>query len=703
MINTLFYSVSKVLNIKELGAKALARIGIHIVRDLIFYLPHNYQIKNINPNLSKLNNGDLIQAEIIIAAIHIPPRKYQPIQIHVVNDTGYITLVFFQKIPAYIFNKLKIGSKHVVTGKVRIFGKQVQIPHPEFIDNKQLLLPIEPIYPLTYGIVNKQLYSYIIKGVQILSNICQSNHEDVYKKYLSELLGEIKIIHALNDDLQMMQNKFDIQNIWYKAKNRLAQKELFAHQVALHQLRKRKNDNLHKCNKIAEDIKNLVLKHLKFQLTNAQKTVIRQIEQDQIANRQMLRLLQGDVASGKTIIALITMINAVFSGYQATLMAPLDILAQQHYNFFISTLNAFNLKIALLTSNTKPKERKNIIAKLANGEIQILIGTHALFQQDVNFKNLGYVIIDEQHRFGVQQRLNLINKASKPDVLVMTATPIPRSLTLTMFGDMDVSVLDQKPKYQLPIITSIVPIVKITSVINAISRNLKESQKVYWICPLIDVNDTSLDANDTKDSKQEIVKKRNTFMNVNTRFKMLNDIFPEIVGVIHGKMNNKEKNAIMEQFKSGSIKILVATTVIEVGIDVADANLMIIENAEKFGLAQLHQLRGRVGRGMSQSYCIMIYNQNFLSNIGKQRLAIMRSTNNGFYIAEQDMKLRGSGDILGIRQSGEPQFFFVDLVKCDKDLAHINQLAQQSQDSKFINFQIQLFNANRELGIKDIC
>ena len=322
---------------------------------------------------------------------------------------------------------------------------------------------------------------------------------------------------------------------------------------------------------------------------------------------------------------------------------------------------------------------------MLSGEIDILIGTHALFQDSVEFKNLGYVVIDEQHRFGVEQRMELIAKASHPDVLVMTATPIPRSLTLTMFGDMSVSLVKTKPKNRLPIITSIISNAKKDDVIASLQKKIDEGQKIYWVCPLIDKNDKSIEDEDLA-----------VYANVTERYEEIEKIYPGKVGILHGKMKALEKDKIMQSVKEADIKILIATTVIEVGIDVPDATLMIIENAEKFGLAQLHQLRGRVGRGSLQSYCLLMYNPKRLSAMSRKRMEIMRNSNDGFYIAEQDLVLRGGGEILGTKQSGEPDFFFADLGRDVEDLIKVNKIAKESEASEFIDFQTKLFARDRE-------
>lgn len=461
----------------------------------------------------------------------------------------------------------------------------------------------------------------------------------------------------------------------------LAAKELIANQISLFKARTRiagKHGNIYPK---AEQIQTNILNSLGFELTSYQQQVIEEIERDQASGIEMMRLLQGDVGSGKTLVALLTMTNVAAAGFQTTLMVPTDLLANQHYEFFVRALKNTGIKIGLLTGKILGLARKNIMMQLGNGQIDILIGTHALFQEKVNFKKLGYIVIDEQHRFGVQQRLDLISKGINPDILVMTATPIPRSLALTIFGDMTISKLQGKPKNRLPIATNTIPINKIEHIIEAINKKLIAGELIYWICPLIEQDDKEKSEEDS------------LLMDVMNRFNSIENIYAGCSGIIHGKMKNEQKDAVMKQFKDGEIKILVATTVIEVGIDVPEATLIIIENAERFGLAQLHQLRGRVGRGSLQSYCILLYNPKRLGKVGRGRFEIMKQTNDGFYIAEQDLKLRGSGEILGIKQSGEMDFFFADLARDYDLLLKANKCAEigAKGDAEFINFQIKLF------------
>jgi ATP-dependent DNA helicase RecG len=697
MYDIFFQPIKTLLRISEQAQKALGRLKIVNLRDLVFYKPISYNLIRINPDLTKVKNGELIQTEVRIDDVLRPSSKRSPLKIKVSNPTGTVILVFFSKIHPFIFSKLRIGQKYIITGKVEIFDRSLQISHPEFIFRQNLTTPVMPVYPLTYGIINKQLYGYIREAISILENAINtrkffSQQQLEEKKYIDELLSEIKNLHLIG----YSGTNYDIdRNISLNIK-KLAEKELFANQASLVKIKTEEqkrhgrsfppNHNLHKS----------ILKKLGFELTAGQLKAIKEIEADQFADIQMMRMLQGDVGSGKTLVALLTMLNVVTSCTQTALMAPTDLLSAQHYQFFCNALENTSIKVELLTGKTSPKQQLQLKKDLAEGNIDILIGTHALFQKGVEFKDLGYIIIDEQHRFGVEQRLELIKKASRPDVLVMTATPIPRSLTLTMFGDMSVSQLKTKPRNRLPIITSAISSEKRSEVIISLNKKLQIGEKIYWVCPLIDQSDEILKTAFSEEENSDL----SLFSDVSTRFTELDKAYPNQVAMIHGKMKATLKDQVMQEFKNGKVRILVATTVIEVGIDVPDSNLIIIENAEKFGLAQLHQLRGRVGRGSKQSYCLLMYNQKKLSKFARERLKIMRESNDGFYIAEQDLILRGGGEILGTKQSGEPVFFFADLTRDLKILLHANNLAKSLEINKFIDFQITLFARNNQELIK---
>ena len=678
MFDFFFKHISTILKVKDETIKALSRLGIFSIRDLLFYKPISYFIKNIAPDLSTLEDGMLIQVEVTIDQLQLSSSARSPTRIQVSNSTGKITLIFFNKIVPFIFARLKVGSKHVICGKVQKFDRFFQITHPEFILQKHLESPVEPVYSLTYGITSKQVYSYILQAIKYYElNLESADVSKEIKSYFTELLTSLKDIHLVT----VPADRMTIEYKWAQAIKQISYLELLANQAQLALVRTQKKMCLGRMFKGDKKLKDIILTNLGFELTSAQKEVIKEIEEDQCASMQMMRLLQGDVGSGKTLVALLTMCNVIYNDMQTVLMAPTDLLANQHYQFFQKAVASTDIKVGLLTGKIKGKNRKIIMTELENGKIDILIGTHALFQEKVNFKKLGYIVIDEQHRFGVEQRESLINKASLPDILVMTATPIPRSLTLTMFGDLSCSKLKSKPRNRLPIITTVISTSKINDIAKAINQKISAGEKVYWVCPLISA----------KDNEEENGNDISSVADAEGRFENIAQIYPGIVGLVHGKLRGNLKDEAMLEFKNGSNQILVATSVIEVGIDVADATLIVIENAEKFGLTQLHQLRGRVGRGSIQSHCILLYNAKKISENGRQRLKIMRESEDGFYIAEQDLLLRGSGELLGKRQSGEPQFFFADVARDADILIHANKKTEDTKPSDFTFLQIKLF------------
>lgn len=686
MYDIFFQPVTQIVPMKETAEKALNRLGIYMLRDLVFYKPSSYHVIDVSSDFTKFRNGSLVQAEVTIDAISKSTSRRSPTKIYTSNNTGTLALIFFNKIPAFIYNRLKEGEKCIVTGKAQFFDGNWQITHPDFIFKKELSVPVEPVYPLTYGIINKQLYGYILSAINALETSIKAvmsfgNPGEMERSYINDLLKEIKQLHLMG----LPPAAEVIESTIKEVTEKLATKELFVNQVSLANLKKKEKSTAGRRFTIDEKSKQKVLDRLGFKLTEAQSSAICEIEAEQSSDGQMMKMLQGDVGSGKTLIALLTMINAVSSGAQSALMVPTDLLSVQHFQFFSAALEGTGITTALLTGKTSAKDRRSIKEQLENGQIDILIGTHALFQSAVEFKDLGFVIIDEQHRFGVEQRLELIAKASHPDVLVMTATPIPRSLTLTMFGDMSVSQVRAKPKNRLPIITTLASNEKRMQLIDSLQKKIDLGEKIYWVCPLIDQKDKTIERDENT-----------IYADVTNRYLELYKAYPGKVAILHGKMKSAEKEQVMQEFKSGKIDILVATTVIEVGIDVPDATLIIIENAEKFGLAQMHQLRGRVGRGELQSYCVLMYNPKRLSSTARQRLEIMRKTCDGFYIAEQDLILRGGGEILGTKQSGEPEFFFANLGRDLDILLTVNKQASQIEDSAFVRFQAKLFA--RDLG-----
>ena len=539
-------------------------------------------------------------------------------------------IAFFNYHKNYLIDLLPVGEERLISGQVEWYNNVLQMTHPDYIvelENEWKIPLFEPIYPLTQGISNK-IVRFVIKEAlkAIPDNLPEWLDETLIKRE-----GWTSFKQSLID-LHDPKSPADLEDT-NKARQRLAYDEIMASQTALllmrTRIKKMTGNAWHGTGALTARLKSL----LPFELTGAQKRVMSEIFSDLKSTDRMNRLLQGDVGSGKTIVALFCMLHVVESGAQAALMAPTDILSRQHYKKISALCENLGVCVRLLTGRDKGKKREEILSDIQSGKAQIIIGTHALFTPEVEFKNLGLVIIDEQHRFGVEQRLFLTRKGNHPDLLVMTATPIPRTLALTCYGDMDISIIDEKPANRQKTDTRVLYIKQMEATLSKLKNVIEEGQQIYWVCPLIEESEKSDLANATE------------------RFEKLSVLFPDQVCLIHGKMKGEEKDKIMQEFIDKKKSILVATTVIEVGVDVPNASVMIIEEAQRFGLAQLHQLRGRIGRGSQKSTCLLLYDYP-LSEVAKKRLEVMRQTDDGFIIAEEDLKLRGSGEVLGTRQSG---------------------------------------------------
>jgi ATP-dependent DNA helicase RecG len=647
LLNPLFANAS---GLKGIGDK-LNKLLAHFLRgeqaedtrliDLLLHMPSGVVDRRSRPHIADLPQSGIVTIDITVGKHKPPPpfNKRLPYRVEVHDDTGSLTLIFFRAYADHLLRSLPSGERRFISGAVSWYGEQPQIAHPDYIlsaeDFSRMPL-IEPVYPLTAGLSPKVLGRAIQAALAKLPVLPEwQDAAFLAQRGWPAFAAALSELHRPADAGGM--------DLLSPARLRLAYDELLANQLALALVRRRLKRASGRRFAATGTISNTILARLPYQLTGAQRRAMDEISHDMAADSRMIRLLQGDVGAGKTVVALLALAQVVEAAAQGALMVPTEILARQHFATLAPLCAAAGLRLALLTGREKGSLREDVLTRLAAGEIDVLIGTHALFQEGVTFANLGLAVIDEQHRFGVHQRLALQAKAGAAvDLLVMTATPIPRTLALTVYGDMDVSKLDEKPPGRLPVETRVLPMSRLDDVVDGLQRGLAQGRRAYWVCPLVAESEV-IDLSAAED-----------------RCKALEAVFPGRVGLVHGKMKGSAKDAVMAAFKAGTIDILVATTVIEVGVDVPEASIMIIENAERFGLAQLHQLRGRVGRGAAHSTCLLLY-QEPLGETAKARLSIMRETEDGFRIAEEDLKLRGSGEMLGTQQAGLPLFRIADL------------------------------------------
>jgi len=608
------------------------------VSDLLLHVPHSLIDRRHKPGIAYSENGDIVTLDVTIDRHVAPPRGSRaPYKILAFDDTGHIEFVFFHPRHDWLAKTFPQGEKRIVSGKVEWFNERPQMVHPDYAvppEEAESLPSVEPIYPLTAGLTAKTLQKAVAGALARIPHLPEwldeahqrQNHWPGFKDAISTL-------HKPEDKTDL-----DPEAAGYR---RLAYDELLANQLALALVRAQ----MRKLGGVARapngHLQRSVISALPFELTASQANAIQEINADLAEPVRMLRLLQGDVGSGKTVVALAALAQVIQTGAQGALMAPTEILARQHAASMAPLCEQAGIRLALMTGKDSAKTRRETQEKILAGEIDLVVGTHALFQGSVSFQNLGLVVVDEQHRFGVHQRLALSAKGQGVDVLVMTATPIPRTLVLTSFGDMDVSRLTDKPAGRKPITTVSASLDRLDEVIGRVGRAIETGQKVYWICPLVEESE-----------KIDLAA-------VEDRHRIMEQVLGQRVSLVHGRMSADEKEDGMQAFKSGETRVLVATTVIEVGVDVPDATIIVIEHAERFGLAQLHQLRGRVGRGDKPSTCVLLF-KGPLGETAAARLNIMRETNDGFLIAEEDLKLRGGGEILGTRQSGMPGFRIAD-------------------------------------------
>ncbi len=663
ILDPLFASISSLPGVgpkvSELLVKLLDRETIDDCRviDLIFHAPHSIIDRREQPGIARAPQGAIVTITGRVDRHQPPPnpRSNVPYRVYLHDETGELALVFFRGKAQWLEKQLPVDETVTVSGKVDWFNGRPSMVHPDYImrESEAENLPlVEPVYPLTAGLTPKFLRKTIEGALPRIPQLPE--WDDI-------ALTQKQGFPSISDSFHMLHAPRDASDIdpQAPARRRLAYDEFLAGQLSLSLVRQRLRKVAGQPVHATGEISNKILESLPFSMTNSQREAVADILKDMAGTERMLRLLQGDVGAGKTLVALMAIAAVIESGGQAVLMAPTEILARQHYATISKFAASANLSVETLTGRTKGRERDAILERIASGEAQIIIGTHALFQDSVAYANLMLAVVDEQHRFGVHQRLRLTAKGISPHMLVMTATPIPRTLVLAAFGDMDVSKLTEKPAGRKPIQTITIPNERTGDIVARLKSALSEGKKAYWICPLVEESEES------------------DLMSVEERHATLSKALGPGIGLIHGRMSGPEKDAVMMAFKNGEIRLLVATTVVEVGVDVPDATIMVIEHAERFGLAQLHQLRGRVGRGDEASTCILLY-KGPLGETGHARLSIMRETEDGFRIAEEDLKLRGEGELLGTRQSGTPGFRIASLE------AHADLLEIARKDAAYL-------------------
>ncbi len=657
------------IHLKGVGkhlSERLAHLGIESVQDLLFHLPMRYQDRTRIYPISQLSPGDHVVIEASIVTVARPVGGRTRLLCRIDDASGHVHLRFFYTNPVQL-KTFKEGVRLRCYGEVR-FGKTgLEMIHPEYILlDEKTILPVDenltPIYPTTEGLSQLTWRKLTAQALEILSQ--GALLKDILPVSILQTLNyptlkeALHFVHRPPTDapIDMLLEGAHI------SQKRLVFEELLAHRLSLLNLK-----NVFQIQKAIpllkqDKLQKIFLTHLPFALTNAQMRVIEDIYQDIAKPRPMLRLLQGDVGSGKTLVAALAVLQAIENHYQAAILVPTELLAEQHYHNFVTWFAPLGIKVVILTSQMKTIERRDALTAIADGTVQLIIGTHAIFQKDVLFKNLALIVIDEQHRFGVEQRARLrekgVDQENFPHQLIMTATPIPRTLAMSVYADLDCSIIDELPPGRTPVKTSVLPNTRRDDVLNRIREICQAGRQVYWVCTLIEESEV-LQCEAAEDT-----------------LKNLQLTLPRLkIALLHGRMKSLEKDQVMSAFKNGDIDLLVATTVIEVGVDVSNASLMVIENAERLGLAQLHQLRGRVGRGSAESYCLLLY-QAPLSQHAKERLAVMRETTDGFKIAQRDLEIRGPGEVLGTKQTGDINLRIADLVR-DSDLLHVVQQASE--------------------------
>ncbi|TMJ26394.1 MAG: ATP-dependent DNA helicase RecG [Alphaproteobacteria bacterium] len=649
-LTPLFAQVTSLSGIGPRLGKLVERLTGPLVVDLLWHLPSGVVDRRNAPEVAQAQAGTVATLTVTVDEHIVPRNPRQPYRVWCSDETGKLCLTYFNGREDYLKKLLPPGERRVISGKIELYQGEVQMTHPDHVvplEELESVLRVEPVYGLTGGLTQRPLQKAIASAVARAPELPEWQDAAYRKKQKwAGWKSSLATAHAPADESDLAP--------MHPARARLAFDELLASQLAIALVRHHNRSLPGRTTRGDGGLQKRALAALPFQLTPSQIFATAEIAGDMAKAERMVRLLQGDVGSGKTLVAFLAMLTAVEAGAQAALMAPTELLARQHYATIAPLAEAAGVTLALLTGRDGSRQKKQTMQGLADGTIQLVVGTHALVQEEVEFADLALAVVDEQHRFGVHQRMALSSKSHSVDLLVMTATPIPRTLMLAAYGDLDVSKLTEKPAGRQPIDTRTIPLERVGEVADAVGRMMASGAGIYWVCPLIEESEDV------------------DLANAEERHHLLSARYPGKVGLVHGRLKSAEREATMAAFADGRLSILVATTVIEVGVDVPAATVMIIEHAERFGLAQLHQLRGRVGRGSAKSTCLLLYAQP-LGETAKARLAIMRETEDGFRIAEEDLKLRGAGELLGTRQSGLPDMRLADLA------AH-GELLQAAQD-----------------------
>ena len=657
-LNAYFAPVTSLKGVGDKVGDALTRAMGARLRDLVLTPPSGLIDRTNRPTIAGAREGDIATFEVTVGRHIAPNARNRPYRVRVFDDTGDMTLTWFKAYPQSMEKLMPEGSRRIISGKCEVFNAELQMTHPDYVlapEKAEELPELETLYPLTAGLGQKMARKSIAGALdKVLAGAELGNWLDPAfqsQQDWPDYHTALSLLHRPEHPVDVKEDS--------PVRRRLAYDELFAKQLAMALVRERNRGTGGRALSAQGNYVQDVLNASPFPPTSAQARAFEEVKADMASSNRMSRLLQGDVGAGKTFVAALACAYAAEAGVQVALMAPTEILARQHVETLRKFLDPAGLTVEGVTGRDKGKAREALATGMSEGYIDVVVGTHALFQEKAEFKNLGLVIIDEQHRFGVRDRLRLTEKGDATDLLVMTATPIPRTLALTSYGDLDISILDEKPAGRVPIETAILPLARLDSVIDAVGRAVKSGNQVYWVCPLVE--------------DSEVLN----LSSVDDRHRQLTAMFGERVGLLHGRLSAQEKESMSLRFKAGEFDILVATTVIEVGVDAPNATIIVIEHAERFGLAQLHQLRGRVGRSDKKSSCLLLY-QGPLSVNGKARLEIMRQSEDGFLIAEKDWELRGSGDLLGAAQSGLPRFTLANLDR------HKDLLETATQDARLL-------------------